>query len=94
LCVSGSAVTRTDGIGRLGHDFLVRALRSARRRAGNPPAVRMGPADPSTYFAGYDKSKVSPISCPDNLDFDRPRQLDLRDRRRPDRCRRAHRRSH
>ncbi len=23
-----------------------------------------------TYFAGYDKSKVSPISCPDNLAFD------------------------
>ncbi|AYV26226.1 hypothetical protein EES41_05785 [Streptomyces sp. ADI95-16] len=28
------------------------------------------PADPSTYFAGYDKSKVSPISCPDNIAFD------------------------
>ena len=28
------------------------------------------PADPSTYFAGFDKSKVSPISCPDNLSFD------------------------
>ncbi|ACQ78939.1 protein of unknown function DUF839 [Beutenbergia cavernae DSM 12333] len=28
------------------------------------------PADPSTYFAGYDKSQVSPISCPDNLTFD------------------------
>jgi secreted PhoX family phosphatase len=23
-----------------------------------------------TYFAGFDPSKVSPISCPDNLDFD------------------------
>ncbi|WP_418607144.1 PhoX family protein [Georgenia sp. SUBG003] len=29
------------------------------------------PADPSTYFAGFDKSQVSPISCPDNLAFDR-----------------------
>ncbi|MBT2511649.1 PhoX family phosphatase [Streptomyces sp. ISL-98] len=28
------------------------------------------PADPSTYFAGYDKSEVSPISCPDNIAFD------------------------
>ena len=29
------------------------------------------PEDPSTYFAGFDKSQVSPISCPDNLSFDR-----------------------
>jgi uncharacterized protein len=28
------------------------------------------PADSSTYFAGYDKSKVSAISCPDNVEFD------------------------
>lgn len=28
------------------------------------------PADPSTYFAGFDKSEVSPISCPDNIAFD------------------------
>ncbi len=28
------------------------------------------PEDPSTYFGGYDKSKVSPISCPDNVAFD------------------------
>ncbi|MET9965807.1 PhoX family phosphatase [Streptomyces sp. NPDC006356] len=28
------------------------------------------PEDPSTYFAGFDKSKVSPISCPDNVAFD------------------------
>jgi secreted PhoX family phosphatase len=28
------------------------------------------PNDPSTYFAGYDKTKVSPISCPDNVAFD------------------------
>ena len=25
----------------------------------------------STYFGGYDKSQVSPISCPDNVAFDR-----------------------
>ncbi len=28
------------------------------------------PADPQTYFNGYDKSEVSPISCPDNVAFD------------------------
>ncbi|MET9987483.1 PhoX family protein [Streptomyces rochei] len=28
------------------------------------------PEDPSTYFAGFDKDRVSPISCPDNLAFD------------------------
>ncbi len=28
------------------------------------------PAAPETYFAGYPKSKVSPISCPDNVAFD------------------------
>ncbi|WP_285683634.1 PhoX family phosphatase [Actinoplanes sp. NBRC 103695] len=34
------------------------------------PIVCGDPADPSSYFAGYDKSKVSPISCPDNVAFD------------------------
>ncbi|MCL8249960.1 PhoX family phosphatase [Aeromicrobium fastidiosum] len=29
------------------------------------------PADPSTYFGGYAAQDVSPISCPDNLAFDR-----------------------
>ncbi len=29
------------------------------------------PEDPSTYFAGYDKSAVSPIGAPDNIVFDR-----------------------
>ena len=28
------------------------------------------PADPTTYFNGYDRSEVSPISCPDNVAFD------------------------
>ncbi|MCU0315909.1 MAG: PhoX family phosphatase [Fimbriimonadaceae bacterium] len=28
------------------------------------------PSDPATYFAGYDKTKVSSISCPDNITFD------------------------
>ncbi|GAA5167854.1 PhoX family protein [Ornithinimicrobium tianjinense] len=28
------------------------------------------PSDPSTYFNGYDRSLVSPISCPDNVAFD------------------------
>ncbi|MFC9976788.1 PhoX family protein [Spirillospora sp. NPDC127200] len=34
------------------------------------PLVAGDPKDPGTYFGGYDKSKVSPISCPDNLTFD------------------------
>ncbi|MEU7478539.1 PhoX family phosphatase [Lentzea sp. NPDC042327] len=29
------------------------------------------PEDPNTYFGGYDKSQVSPISSPDNVAFDR-----------------------
>ena len=29
------------------------------------------PDDPATYFAGFDRSQVSPISCPDNICFDR-----------------------
>lgn len=28
------------------------------------------PAAADTYYAGFDKTKVSPISCPDNLAFD------------------------
>ncbi len=28
------------------------------------------PAAQETYFGGYDKSQVSPISCPDNVTFD------------------------
>ncbi len=28
------------------------------------------PSDPATYYAGFDKSMVSPISCPDNICFD------------------------
>ncbi|HEY9525185.1 MAG TPA: PhoX family phosphatase [Thermopolyspora sp.] len=34
------------------------------------PLVCGDPADASTYFGGYDKAKVSPISCPDNITFD------------------------
>ncbi|MDR7302112.1 PhoX family protein [Haloactinomyces albus] len=29
------------------------------------------PNDPNTYFGGFDRSRVSPISCPDNVAFDR-----------------------
>ncbi|MGW4110622.1 PhoX family protein [Actinosynnema sp. NPDC004786] len=28
------------------------------------------PTSPDTYFGGYDKTQVSPISCPDNVAFD------------------------
>ncbi|MCZ7377331.1 PhoX family protein [Micromonospora sp. WMMC250] len=34
------------------------------------PIVCGDPTDASTFFAGYDKTKVSPISCPDNVAFD------------------------
>ncbi|MDF2093188.1 PhoX family phosphatase [Knoellia sp. 3-2P3] len=33
------------------------------------------PSDPATYFNGYDRSEVSPISCPDNVAFDREGNL-------------------
>nr|WP_153396803.1 PhoX family phosphatase [Ornithinicoccus halotolerans] len=33
------------------------------------------PEDPTTYYAGFDKSDVSPISCPDNVAFDREGNL-------------------
>ncbi|MBW0105468.1 PhoX family protein, partial [Pseudonocardia sp. KRD-291] len=45
----------------------------------DPAATRFGwsillvcgdPKDPGTYFGGYDKSQVSPITSPDNLAFD------------------------
>ncbi|GAA2360244.1 PhoX family phosphatase [Streptomyces cuspidosporus] len=48
-------------------------------RWGDPAARRFGwrlflvcgdPADPSTYFGGFPKDQVSPISCPDNITFD------------------------
>lgn len=39
------------------------------------PIICGEPTDPTTYFAGYDKSKVSPISCPDNVAFDRAGNL-------------------
>ncbi|MDO3701626.1 PhoX family phosphatase [Micromonospora sp. C28SCA-DRY-2] len=43
---------------------------SAETFAWSVPIVAGDPADPSTYFAGYDKTRVSPISCPDNVAFD------------------------
>ncbi|GAB3476251.1 PhoX family protein [Nocardiopsis coralliicola] len=38
--------------------------------AWDVPLVCGDPEDPSTYFAGYDKSKVAPLSSPDNVTFD------------------------
>ncbi|MFE1103466.1 PhoX family protein [Nocardiopsis alba] len=35
------------------------------------PIVCGDPEDDSTYYAGFDKSKVMPISAPDNLTFDK-----------------------
>ena len=43
---------------------------TARRFAWRLLLVCGDPAAPDTYFAGYDKSQVSPISCPDNVAFD------------------------
>ncbi|GLW12592.1 hypothetical protein Misp01_77200 [Microtetraspora sp. NBRC 13810] len=43
---------------------------AATRFAWSLPLVCGDPGDPNTYFAGYDKTKVSPISCPDNVAFD------------------------
>ncbi|MDF5754460.1 PhoX family phosphatase [Spongiactinospora sp. TRM90649] len=39
------------------------------------PLVCGDPTDPTTYFAGFDKTQVSPISCPDNVAFDREGNL-------------------
>ncbi|MCZ2836603.1 PhoX family protein [Modestobacter sp. VKM Ac-2985] len=47
----------TDGIA--GDDFYWRVF-----------IVAGDPETPGTYFAGYDKSQVSALSCPDNLEFD------------------------
>jgi len=33
------------------------------------------PDDPTTYFAGYPRERVSAIACPDNLAFDRAGNL-------------------
>jgi secreted PhoX family phosphatase len=38
--------------------------------AWNVPLVCGNPEDEDTYYAGYDKSKVMPISAPDNVTFD------------------------
>ena len=47
----------TDGIA--GRDFYWRIF-----------LIAGDPSKPETYFAGFDKSQVSAISCPDNLEFD------------------------
>ncbi|MEV0621640.1 PhoX family phosphatase [Nonomuraea sp. NPDC050404] len=39
------------------------------------PLVCGDPKDANTYFAGFDKNKVSPISCPDNVTFDKDGNL-------------------
>ncbi|MEV4311574.1 PhoX family phosphatase [Actinocrispum sp. NPDC049592] len=49
-------------------------------KGGDPTATKFSwklllvcgdPASRDTYFGGYDKTQVSPISCPDNLAFDK-----------------------
>ncbi|MBF8184868.1 PhoX family phosphatase [Nonomuraea sp. K274] len=48
---------------------------AAKTFAWSIPLVCGDPKDPATYFAGFDKTKVSPISCPDNVTFDRDGNL-------------------
>ncbi|MUL42548.1 PhoX family phosphatase [Streptomonospora sp. PA3] len=43
---------------------------AATRFRWDVPIVCGDPEDPGTYFAGFDKSKVTAISSPDNLTFD------------------------
>ncbi|ADH67983.1 PhoX family protein [Nocardiopsis dassonvillei] len=43
--------------------------------AWNVPLVCGDPEDDDTYYAGFDKSKVMPISAPDNLTFDKDGNL-------------------
>jgi secreted PhoX family phosphatase len=43
---------------------------AARRFSWRLLLVCGDPADPGTYFGGFPKEQVSPISCPDNLAFD------------------------
>jgi secreted PhoX family phosphatase len=43
----------------------------ATRFTWDVPLVCGDPEDPATYYAGYDKSRVAPISCPDNVAFDK-----------------------
>ncbi|MEE2039894.1 PhoX family phosphatase [Nocardiopsis sp. CT-R113] len=43
--------------------------------AWNVPIVCGDPEDDDTYYAGFDKSKVMPISAPDNLTFDKDGNL-------------------
>lgn len=38
--------------------------------AGNPAREAADRPNSQTYFAGFDKKKVSPIACPDNITFD------------------------
>ncbi|MGX1131932.1 secreted PhoX family phosphatase [Streptomyces glaucescens] len=42
----------------------------SRRFAWSLFLVAGDPNDPATYFAGFPKDRVSPISCPDNVAFD------------------------
>ena len=44
---------------------------AAKRFSWNILLLCGDPSDPSTYFGGYPSTDVSPISCPDNLAFDR-----------------------
>jgi secreted PhoX family phosphatase len=58
---------------RHGHVLAIAERRDdagATRFAWSLPLVCGDPNDPATYFGGFDKTRVSPISCPDNVAFD------------------------
>ena len=57
------------------HGHVMEIIESNGNHTGTTFAWRLllvcgDPASPDTYFAGFPKSDVSPISCPDNLAFD------------------------
>ena len=56
----GHVVELTETAGQAGDDV----------RLEHPAALRRPDDDAATYFAGFPKELVSPISCPDNVAFD------------------------
>jgi secreted PhoX family phosphatase len=58
------------------HGHVLELMETAGNHSGTTFSWRLllvcgDPAAPDTYYAGYPKSQVSPISCPDNLTFDK-----------------------
>jgi secreted PhoX family phosphatase len=70
--VAGASGLQRAGGNRNGHviEWEETAGRSGTTFAWRIFLIAGDPQAPETYFAGYDKASVSPISCPDNLAFD------------------------